>query len=71
MKTCSMNLCTEVAELTFTFSKLTPHNKGYALAILRSLIFAQENGAAEESVTHAKKSSQKVRKSKKAQEMEI
>ena len=65
MKTCSMHLCTEVAELTFTFSKLTPHNKSYALAILRSLIFAQENGNAEEpeskkiAKTTAKKSTKK------------
>ena len=69
MKRCSINLCTEVAELTLTFSKLTPHNQGYALAILRSLIFAQENGDAKKSVSRAKKSTRKESKSDKTQDI--
>ena len=67
MKTCSMNLCAEVAELTFTFSKLNQHNKGYALAILRSLIFAQENGTIEDTMTKGKKITQKAVKGNNAQ----
>ena len=44
MKRCYMTLSPEFEELNFTFSKLNTHNQGYAMAILRSLIFAQENG---------------------------
>ena len=53
----------ELISIISMFSKLNPHSKGYALAILRSLTFAQEIATQGETRDKAGIKSNKIQKS--------
>ena len=53
----------EIISIISMFSKLNPHSKGYALAILRSLTFAQEIATQDETRDKTGMKSNKIQKS--------